>query len=312
MTLTKRQKRVKQKISPLKMREHWTAMAFISLKYIGFLTFVFAPVVVSLLYSFTNYNPAYETEPYFSRIGDLWCWFDCYKKLFTDIMYGEYFVRAIGNNVFMLLSVPFGIAIGVVIAAILSRPAIKLGGLFRLLIYMPVVAGAVAMNYIWRYIFDNQFGLINQLFGVEIMWLTDATLMKIAIVIKNTWGAIGKSMILGLAAMLAIDGSYYEAAVIDGASELKKFFSITLPLITPTLFYLLITGVIANLQMYMDALIFAKGNTGAQTVVYFIWEIGIKQSNYGIAAAASTLLTITIMIITIIQFRFSAKWVFEG
>lgn len=298
-------------LSKLKKREHRYAMLFISFKYVGFILFVFLPVLVSLLYSFTDYNAARETAPYLTRIADLWCGLDCYKQLFTHFMYKEYFLRSIVNNLFMMLSVPFGIVCGLLVAAILARPIIKGAGTFRLLIYMPVVAGAVAMNIIWRYMFDNQYGLVNKIFGTQLMWLTDDVLVKVAIIIKNIWGSIGRTMIMCLAAMSAVDGNYYEAARLDGASEPAKFFFITLPLITPTIFYLLITGVINNLQMYTDALIFASGAPGAQTVVYFIWTFGIKRSMYGIAAAASTLLTATIMLITIIQFRVSNRWVFE-
>ncbi|MBQ8885272.1 MAG: sugar ABC transporter permease [Clostridia bacterium] len=301
----------KQKLSPLKRREHLIAMGFISFKYVGFILFVFLPVLFSILYSFANYNAAYETEPFLSIFADRFSGFETYKMLFNS-RYADEFKQAILNNLFLLLSVPMGILLGILIAAILSRPNIKGSNTFRLLIYMPVVASAVAMNVIWRYMFDNQYGLINKVLGVELLWLSDDTLVKIAIVIKNSWGAIGRTMILCLAAMYAVDDSYYEAARLDGAGEMIKFFKITLPLITPTLFYLFITGVINNLQIYTDSLIFASGDKGARTVVYFIWQYGIRNSLYGFAAAASTLLTITIMAITIVQFRFSNRWVFEG
>ena len=302
----------KAPLSSLKKKENRIALGFISVKYVGETIFVFVPVLFSILYSFTDYNAARETEPFFSRIGDIWIWFGNYKQLFTHFMYSEYFLRSVGNNLFMLLSVPLGIIAGLLVAAILSRPAICFSGAFRMLIYMPVVAGAVAMNIIWRYMFDNQYGLINQIFGTQLMWLTDDWLVKTAIVIKNVWGGIGRTMILCLAAMFAVDNNYYEAAKLDGAGEVRRFFAITFPIITPTIFYLLITGVIANLQMYTDSLIFASGDPGAQTVVYFIWTFGIKRSMYGLAAAASTLLTVTIMLITIVQFRVSNRWVFEG
>lgn len=296
--------------STLKRREHWTAMAFISFKYVGFILFVLLPVIVSILYSFCNYNAAIETEPFFSRMGALWSGFDTYKQLFTT--YGVHFKRAILNNVIFLISVPFGILLGLIIAGILSRPFIKGSNVFRLLIYMPVVASAVAMNIIWRYIFDNEYGIVNSLLGTHLMWLTDGNLLRTAIIIKTVWGSIGKTMMLLLAAMLAIDSSYYEAATVDGAGELTKFIKITIPLITPTVFYLLTTGVIGNLQMYTDSLIFARGNHQARTVVYFIWEYGIRNSLYGIAGAASTLLTLAILILTVIQFKISDSWVYEG
>ena len=209
-------KRNKAPLSSLKKKENRIALGFISVKYVGETIFVFVPVLFSILYSFTDYNAARETEPFFSRIGDIWIWFGNYKQLFTHFMYSEYFLRSVGNNLFMLLSVPLGIIAGLLVAAILSRPAIRFSGAFRMLIYMPVVAGAVAMNIIWRYMFDNQYGLINQIFGTQLMWLTDDWLVKTAIIIKNVWGGIGRTMILCLAAMFAVDNNYYEAAKLDG------------------------------------------------------------------------------------------------
>ena len=177
---------------------------------------------------------------------------------------------------------------------------------------MPAVTSAVAINLIFKYLFNPEYGLINSMLGADIHWFSDPWLIKIAIIIKNTWAGVGGTMILCLAGMLAIPSSYYEAADIDGASAVRKYFSITLPLLTPTLFYILITGVIGGLQSYTDAQIFAGGNGGAQTIVYFIWEYGIHSGKQGIASAASLVLAVFIMIITLIQFKFSNKWVYEA
>ena len=122
---------------------------------------------------------------------------------------------------------------------------------------------------------------------------------------------MGGTMILCLAGMLAIPASYYEAADIDGASAARKFFKITLPLITPTMFYMLITGVIGGLQSYADAQVFAAGAPGAQTIVYFIWQYGINTGKQGLASAASLILAAFIMLITFVQFKISDKWVYE-
>lgn len=181
----------------------------------------------------------------------------------------------------------------------------------QVLYYLPAVSSAVAMNIVWRYIFNNEFGLINSLIGVQIPWLSNNALIKVAIIFKNSLNAMGRAMILCLAGMLNVPRDYYEAAELDGAGKLRQFFSITLPIITPVLFFLLITGLIGGLQSYADSQIFANGVQGAQTVVYFIWARGINQGRYGLASAASVLLAFVIMIITLIQFKFSNKWVYE-
>ena len=119
-------------------------------------------------------------------------------------------------------------------------------------------------------------------------------------------------MFLYLAGMLNGPTGLYDASTLDGAGKVRQFFSITLPLISPVTFYLLITGVIGGLQSYADAQVFAAGNTGATTIVYFIWQQGIQgNNNQGLASAASVLLAVLIMIVTLIQFKFSNKWVDE-
>ena len=111
--------------------------------------------------------------------------------------------------------------------------------------------------------------------------------------------------------MLNVPKDYYEAASLDGAGKVRQFFSITLPIISPVTFYLLITGLIGGLQSYADAQVFAAGDSGARTIVYFIWSRGINQGRYGLASAASILLAFVIMLITLVQFKFSNKWVYE-
>ena len=111
--------------------------------------------------------------------------------------------------------------------------------------------------------------------------------------------------------MLNIPRDYYEASELDGATKVQQFFQITFPLITPITFYQLITGLIGGLQSYADSQVFGAGVQGSQTIVYFIWQRGINQSRYGLASAASILLAVAIMIITMVQFRVSNKWVYE-
>lgn len=301
-----------RKGSTLKRREHWMALLFISIKYFGLIVFTLVPLLFAFLYSLTNYIGTFETEPFITRIDDLWCGFGNYAKLFGGSTYGTMFLNAVKNNLIFTLSVPLGIFVGLVIAVILSKEDVIRGSrVFRLLIYIPVVSSAVAMNIIWRYIFDNQYGIVNQIFHMNVQWLTDNTWIKVAIIFKSAWGSIGRTMILCLAALTNVSKDYYEAAELDGANEIVKFFKISVPLISPSVFYLFTTGFIANLEAYTDAQIFAQGLPGAQTVVYYIWNYGIHRSRYGIASAASFVLTIAIMLITMLQFKLQNKWVYS-
>ena len=304
--------RIRPQKSRLKRREHWTALAFISIKYVGLFVFTFLPVAVAFLYSFTDYSSLDTMESFFVQIDDLWVGGRNYVNLFTNMAYKEAFLNAICNNLIFLLSVPLGILFGLVVAYILSgRKKIVGTRVIRMLIYVPVVSSAVATGIIWRYIFDNEMGIINQVLGTSIQWMTDSFWLKVAVITKSVWGGIGGTMILCLAGLTNISRDYYEAAELDGAGELSKFFKISLPLVSPTLFYLLCTGFIGNLQSYVDAQVFAQVNRGAQTIVYFIWSYGINSGLYGVASAASFLLAIGIMCFTFLQFRVSDKWVYS-
>ena len=207
---------------------------------------------------------------------------------------------------------------GLITAGLLKLGEVKGAKIFQILYYVPTVSSAVALNIVWRYIFNDEFGIINTVLGLDIHWLGGGTgngkYLRSAIIIKNSINGIGSAMIMYLAGMLNVPKDYYEAADIDGASKFRQFFSITLPLITPMTFYLLITGLIGGLQSYADSQVFAAGNANAQTIVHFIWSRGIggsAKNGYGLAASASILLATAIMIITVIQFKFSDKWVYE-
>lgn len=273
-------------------KEGTTAFLFILIPLIGFLIFTALSMCVSIYYSFTDYNPI--------RDETKWIWFDNYKKLFSDTKFWE----ACFNTIVFLVTIPIGMFIGLLLATYLKKLAHG-SKVLRLIYYLPAVSSAVAINIIWRYIFQMDYGIINNILGTNIPWLGSSSkwLIKIAIIIKNIWSSIGGTMLLYLAGLNAISDSYYEAAEIDGASPLKQFFTITIPLVKPTSFYLIITGIIGGLQSYTDSQVFAQGLQGARTVVYYIWQYGIDKSKFGLASAASTILGIVIMIITFIQFK---------
>lgn len=281
-------------------KESLIAFLFILIPLIGFLVFTAISMVYSVYFSFTDYNPIRETTK--------WVWFDNYIKLFEadsflDFWQGE-FGNAILNTIIFLVTIPIGMFIGLLLATYLKKIAHG-SKILRLIYYLPAVTSAVAINVIWRYVFQMDYGFLYMLTGVNLPWLgaSNPWLIKFAIMIKNIWGAIGGTMLLYLAGLNSISDSYYEAASIDGASTARQFFKITVPLIKPTSFYLIITGIIGGLQSYADSQVFAQGNPGARTIVYYIWQYGIDKSKYGLASAASTLLAIVIMIITIIQFK---------
>ena len=291
------------KISKQKRKEQLTAFLFILPPVIGFLVFTALSVVFTIVYSFQDYN-SLSNESIFIGLAN-------YIDLFTHVTRAPLFKKAIVNTLVLLLSVPFSMILGLILAGLMRLGEVKGAKVFQVLYYVPAVSSAVALNIVWNYIFRSN-GLLNTMLGLDIVWLDGDVTIKVAIIFKNSLNAMGGAMILYLAGMLNVPKDLYEASSLDGAGKMRQFFSITLPLISPVTFYLLITGVIGGLQSYADSQVFAAGNTGATTIVSFIWQQGIQgNNNQGLASAASVLLAVFIMIITLIQFKFSNKWVYE-
>jgi len=295
----------KKRPNKMDRKEHAVAFLFILLPLIGFALFTVGSMIFSAYYSFFDFHVIKGTKTF---IG-----FENYVALFKDRIISDNFKDSILNTLILLLSTPISMFLGLALAAVLKLGDVKGSKIFQSLYYLPAVSSAVAMNIIWRYIFHSDYGLINSIFNLDIKWLAtgEASQVRLAIIIKNSIGGVGGPMIMYLAGMLNVPKDYYEAATIDGANRWKQFWSITFPLITPMTFYLLITGIIGGLQSYADADVFANGAPKARTIVYFIWERGIHASKYGLASAASLFLAFCIMVITVIQFRFSNRWVFE-
>lgn len=294
---------INNKERKLERKENVIAFLFILPPIIGFLIFTIGAMLFSFKYSFEDYNILTGVSQ--------WKGLENYRALFSNVIFSESFLRSISNTVILLASVPISMILGLVLAGLLKAGGIKCRGVFQVLYYIPAVSSAVALNIVWRYIFNNEFGVLNALLGKKIPWLSDDNLIKVAIITKNSLNGIGSAMILYLAGMLNVPKDYYEASELDGANKVRQFFSITLPLITPVTFYQLIMGIIGGLQSYADAQVFGAGVQGSQTIVFFIWERGINQSRYGLASAASVLLAAAIMLITLLQFKISNKWVYE-
>jgi multiple sugar transport system permease protein len=202
-----------------------------------------------------------------------------------------------------MAGIPIGISIGLMLAIYLKNLA-KGSVILSLFYYLPAITSAIAVNIVWRYIFNAEYGFINQFFGLNIDWIgTDFWFIKIALWVKGVWSAIGATMILYLAGLNNIPKEYYEASSLDGANKFQQFLHITIPLLNPTTFYLVVTAMIGGLQSFAEAEIFANGQKGARTIVWYIWNRGIYQGKYGLASAASVMLAAVIIVVTVIQFK---------
>ncbi len=295
----------------LKRAERAAAIGFVAPLFVGFAVFTVVPFVVAVIYSLVDYMPL---QGKISPVS-----FDVYISLFRGDLVMVGFGQAILNTLILMVSIPVNLILGLLFSAMITQKNFKGGTFFRVVFYLPAVTGAVAITLVWKLMFNETQGIVNialkacGIIDENINWLGITSGMvypRIVLILKNVWGGLGGVIILYVAGILNIGQSYYEAAQIDGAGKIRQFLAITVPLLTPITFYHLIVSVIGGLQAFMDTQLLA--NTSAtQTIVYFIYDHGINNYRYGYASAASVLLAIAVMAVTIVQFRVSDKWVYS-
>lgn len=295
-----------KKYGRMKRQEHRWGILFITPILLQYIAFFLIPVGFAIYASFTNWNVIRRTQDFIGFSN------------FTEILSDGKFWIALSNTFYMLLPIPFYLALGLLFALACNRntPGNRV---FRVLYYLPYISSIVALVIMWRWLFNYEFGLINMflknVFGIQgPNWLGDPAWIKRTIVIMIIWKMVGIVSIYMLAALKNIPETYYEAAKIDGASAFQCFSRITLPLITPILFYLTITGLIGSLQTFVEVQLFTTDggrNYSAATIIYYVWQKAFSSNEMGYASATALLFGLFIMLITIIQFRLSRKWVYE-
>jgi multiple sugar transport system permease protein len=276
---------------------------------IGLLIFYIWPMLQTFYFSFTEWGP----------FGDaVWTGLANYRELF----HGPEFLMALRNTlVYTVLSVSITEAIALVLAVLLNQ---KLRGMsvYRTLYFIPVVTMPVAIGLVWRWLYNSDYGVINyllSLIGIEgANWLSDPDLALYAIVVVGVWSGIGYALVLFLAGLQTIPAEYYDAASVDGAGALVKFFRITLPLLSPTVFFVTVISLIDSLQVF--DLIFVMISSGrsastspvidqTQSLVYLFYKNTFVINEQGQGAAVVLTLFIIIVLITLVQFRLQRKWV---
>ena len=227
----------------------------------------------------------------------------------------------LNTTIYMIGTVPIGLSIAVFIAVLLNT-GIKGKYFYRTAFFLPVVTMPTAIAAVWRYLFNSQFGLVNYLFrpfGLNPQWLGDPRFIMPAVIVVAIWSGIGFSTIILLAGLQNIPKTYYEAADIDGANPLQQFFRITIPLLSPTVFFLLITSVIGAFRAFDLIFLFAGAGVEAttspiaeaiRTMAFGIFQRGFNMRRMGYASSQAVLLFTIIMIVTLIQFRLQKKFVF--
>lgn len=295
--------------STRRRREAMAAFWFLLPNLIGFIIFLAGPVLASLGISFFDWNLL--TAP-------KWLGITNYVNLLSD----EDFWHSISATLYYTFgSVPLGILSALLLALALNQK-IRGIGIYRTIYFIPVVSSLVAVSLMWRWMYNPTSGILNywlnQAFEVLHLpfsapnWLQSRTWAMPAIIIMSVWKTLGYNMVLFLAGLQGIPAHLYEAAEIDGATSWRKFRHITLPLLTPTTFFILLITLIGSFQVFEQAYIMTQGGPARETVttVYYIYENGFQWYKMGYASAVAWVLFALVLVVTLIQWRFQERWVF--
>ncbi|MDW7680340.1 MAG: sugar ABC transporter permease [bacterium] len=283
---------------------------FISPWLIGFLIFAAGPIVFSLIMSFTRWSLLSSPQ---------WIGLNNYAEILLD---DRLVYKSLWNTAYyVLFSVPLGVGFSLALAMLLNQ---KLKGMrfFRTIYFLPSVTNLVAISILWMWIFNPEFGLLNRvlaMIGIEgPLWLQSEVWSKPALILMSLWG-VGGGMIINLAALQGIPQELYEAAEIDGAPSWRRTIHITLPLISPAIFFNLVMNVIGSFQVFTQAFVMtataAQGQEGGPNnstlfFVLYLYKKAFQQFKMGYASALAWVLFVIILIFTLIQFRLSKRWVY--
>lgn len=273
--------------------------------YVGLFGLVLGPVIAGFVLSFFRWNII--SDPVFIGWGN-------YRELSQD----DQFWQALRNTVYYVVgTIPPAVAISLALALALNQP-LRGRALFRTTYFLPVVSSTVAVAVLWGWMYNTQIGLFNYLLGLvgipKVPWITSETWAMPAVIIMSVWKSLGYNMILFLAGLQSIPQDYYEAAEIDGAGSFRRFWDITLPLLSPTTFLVVILSVIASFQVFEQTYILTGGGpaNSTLTLVLMIFYSGFQDFRMGYASAIAYVLFSLVFIVTMIQWRFQKRWVHYG
>ncbi|MFP8784237.1 carbohydrate ABC transporter permease [Planococcus plakortidis] len=295
--------------SAMRRKETMYGYIFVMPWIIGFLAFTAGPLLFSLFASFTNYNITSQMD----FVGT-----ENYQGLFTED--GLFWTSLWNTLYYVLFSVPLTTIGAIFLSALLNQdvPGIRV---FRTLYYLPAVLSGVGVYLLWMQLLDPGTGMINLVlgwFGIDgPNWLFDPTWTKPSLIFMKLW-SVGGAMLLYLASMQGVSKTLYEAAEIDGANTFRKFFHITLPMITPVIFFDVVTSLIGGFQIFQEAYVMSSNGEGgpANSLLFYnlyMWRQAFENFNMGYAMAMSWILFIIVFILTMINLKLAPRWVhYEG
>ena len=294
----------KHKASPRQKKDWIAAYILIAPLTIGLILFYIWPFIQNIWFSFNDVNKFNMS----TFVG-----LDNYKQLLAD---SEVW-RSFGNTLkYVIVTVPVGLILSLILAALLNAK-IKFKSIYRTLYFLPSITMSAAVAMVWKWMFNEQMGILNSsikaLGGKGHNWLTDPKTALFMIMIVGLWMTVGYNMIILLAGMQGINKSYYEAAKVDGAGPITLFLKITVPLLTPTIFFVMITSTISGFQVFETVyMMIGKTNPAyeaTETVTMLFYRTAFDYGYKGYAAAISILIFCVIMLVTILQMIGQKKWV---
>lgn len=282
------------------VRKNWSAYLFLTPGLIHFVIFTLFAVGFAFYISFHEWNIIKPDKPF---VG-----LENYQRLFQDAR----FLRAVINTLTFMVGVPLNLAVGLMVALLLNTK-VRGQAIFRTMFYIPVVTPLVVSSIIWKWVYQGDYGLLNYYllkFGIieeKIFWLANPDLALPALIIMMIWGGTGGTMVIYLAGLQSIPEEMYDAAKVDGASALQRLLYITIPLLRPTTFFLLITGVIGTFQIFTEVYIMTNGGplNRTTTIGYYLYVNAFRELDMGYATAMAFVLFAMIFVFTLLQWKYT-------
>ncbi|MEK8129812.1 sugar ABC transporter permease [Paenibacillus filicis] len=296
---------VRRRIGSLRWMESLTGLLFVSPMLIGVTVLTLMPIMATIVLSFADWNFVAGIQ------GLHWVGFDNFQTLASD----ETFLKSMSNNAVFLLTVPIYMAISLLLAILINKH-VYLKSFFKVAYFMPYISSVVAVATVWMVLFNPSSGPVNQFLtalGMENppKWIADPAYALPSLMMVSVWVSIGFNMIIYMAGLQSIPNDLYEAASIDGANGWVRFQKITLPLLSPTTFFLLVSGIIATFKVFDLIAVLTKGGPLKSTtmMVWYLYETAFINLKIGYASSMAMVLFMCVLAITLLQWIGQKKWV---
>ena len=288
-----------------KKGDGWAALGFLAPSGIGFLVFVLAPTLGVFGLSFYDWNLL--SDGTFVGLAN-------FRRLFSDSRLGAVYLS---TTKMALAILAINIVIGLLLAVLLeTRMPRWIRAFFRLSFLFPFVVSSSAVALIWRFLLNKDLGLVNYWLGLLGLngpnWLGSTTFAPIAIVLVNSWKTLGFSILVYVAGLQSIPSELREAAVVDGANAWSRFWRVTFPLLSPTIFFLVVINTINSFQVFAEPRVLTQGGPGdsSRTVVEYLYDSAFQNFELGYASTVGITLILVLVALTALQFRLARRWTF--